>query len=320
MLRQLGVQAQPPQLVIETTQNSKKKATDEKGLLKKINYVGIWMIKQNSSTSSDGSTVRLPVMIYMASDTTEIKAIAPGLGNNWLPYREVLLRIGRGEAQGYQRSEDAVTKFIKQKLNDVLSLGDTLLLCHAQNLRSTWSWLTNGNITQDSVNFGRENLSKIENFDSNLRIVRVRDSQGQSHETPEWYAQNDGDGNGFSEGIFQMGERVFASTYNTPKQFKLNRDLSKASTWTTRNRKTKEEKSHPPSPDVYYWNPGLVELTVACIQPEDNPSLWAALAHELRHIALHHDEPLKLPLPLHLAKLIEDYVLLIENDSSSDSE
>lgn len=131
---------------------------------------------------------------------------------------------------------------------------------------------------------------------------------------------NDGDGNGFSEGIFQMGERVFASTYNTPKQFKLNRDLSKASTWTTRNRKTKEEKSHPPSPDVYYWNPGLVELTVACVQPEDNPSLWAALAHELRHIALHHDEPLKLPLPLHLAKLIEDYVLLIENDSSSDSE
>ena len=179
--------------------------------------------------------------------------------------------------------------------------------------RFIWKWLTNGNITKDKVKFGFEKPRPIQDFNSNLRIVRIRDSQG--HETPEWYAQNDGDGNGFSEGIFKMSNRVFASTYNTPKTFKLNRSLSKASNWKKINRQ-KEEIINPPSPNYYYFNPGLVELTVACIQPDDNPSVWAGITHELRHLALHHDEPLRLPLPLHLAKLMEDYVSLTDNDSS----
>ena len=73
------------------------------------------------------------------------------------------------------------------------------------------------------------------------------------------------------------------------------------------------------SPHRYFWNPGLVELTVACIQPNDEIFPWAALTHELRHLALHYDEALKLPLPLHLAKQIEDYVLLLELDESTDT-
>lgn len=317
LMRQLGVQAQPPKIAITIPQSRQENIATppqvtQKALPPKLNYVAVWMIKHNSSTSSDGSSQRVPVMVYMSSDTTDIKAIAPGLGNTWLPYREALLRIAQGEVQNYQRQEEAVMQFIKPKLNDVLSLGDTLLLCHAQNIRGVWKWLTNGNITLDKVVFGNEKPLHISRFPFNkLRIVRVRDNQG--YETPEWYAQKDGDGNGFSEGIFQMGDRVFASTYNTPKQFQLNRNLSKVSPWTSINRKTKEEKTSSPSPDVYYWNPGLVELTVACIQPGDNPLHWAAVTHELRHLALHHDEPLKLPWPLHLARLMEDYVLLLED-------
>ncbi|MBH8567147.1 DUF3962 domain-containing protein [Nostoc sp. CENA67] len=317
LLRQLGVQAQPPKIVITIPHSSQQMIATppqvtQKALPEKLNYVALWMIKHNSSTSSDGSIQRVPVMVHMSSDTTEIKAIAPGLGNTWLPYREALLKIGQGEVENYQRQEEAVMRFIKPKLKDVLSLGDTLLLCHAQNIRSVWKWLQNGNITLDKIAFGEEKPLDISRFHSNkLRIVRVRDSQ--NHETPEWYAQKDGDGHGFSEGIFKMGERVFASTYNTPKQFQLNRNLSKASSWTSISRKTKEEKIYDASPDVYYWNPGLVELTVACIQPNDDPILWAAVTHELRHLALHYDEPLKLPWPLHLARLMEDYVLLLED-------
>ncbi len=311
LLRQLGVQAEPPEIKIEKLEN--KKLENDELQPKIINYVSVWMIRQNSPTSSDGSKVEVPVMVYMTSNSTEIKATAPGLGREWLPYREVLLRIARGEIHGYQNPQEAVAKFIKPKLNDVLSLGDTLLLCHAQNFRSAWKWLTNGNITKDKVKFGVEKPIPVEDFNSNLRIVRIRDSQ--SHETPEWYAQNDGDGNGFSEGIFKMGERVFASTYNTPKTFKLNRSLSKASNWINKNNVV-----NPPSPDAYYFNPGLVELTVACIQSKDNPLLWTIITHELRHLALHYDEPLKLPLPLHLAKLIEEYVLLISDDSSLEND
>lgn len=309
LLRQLGVQAHPPKIVIETPQSraDKKVGRQEKKdiLPAPLHYVGLWLIKQNAPTSADGSIQRVPIMVDMASNSAEIKAIALGF-DNWLPYREALLKIAQGEARGVARLEQAIP-FIQQKLRgDVLALRDTLLLCHAQNLRSAWSWLTNGNITRDTVAFGKEKPQSITHF-KRLRIVRVRDSQ--SHETPEWFAQKE-DEHGFAEGIFQMGERVFASTYNKPVQFKkLSVNLSKVSSWTT-----KKGKIFEPSPDAYFWNPGLVELTVACIQPDDEVLPWAAIAHELRHLALHYDEALKLPLPLHLAKQIGDYVLLIDNN------
>lgn len=314
LLRQLGVQPAPPNIIIQ----QQKQRVDSKGKTKnihqrydfseKLNYVGLWMIKQNSPTSADGSIQRVPVMVYMAANTTDIKAIAPGF-NTWLSYRECLLKIAGGEAKGFNRLSEAMMRFVKPKLQEVTALGDTLLICHAQNLRSAWQWLNNGNITSDRVAFGRENPLDITRVDRNLRIVRVRDSQG--HETPEWYAPK-GDEQGWTKGLFKMGDRVFASTYNKPKQFRTPVNVSRVSSSTTKKGKELEA-----SPDSYFWNPGLVELTVACIQPNDEIFPWAALTHELRHLALHYDEALKLPLPLHLAKQIEDYVLLLELDEST---
>lgn len=296
LLRQLGVQGAPPKIAI-----AKHKLPDP------LHYVGLWLMKHNSPTSADGSVQRVPVMVYMRSDSTEIKAIAPCF-DGWLPYREALLKIAKGEV----KKDFPTIPFIQDKLTqDVVGLEDTLLVCHAQNLRSAWKWLTNGNIAIDTVAFGNEPQRSVGEL-KGLRIVRVRDSQRQ--ETPEWYAQNDmlaekDKEEGWSKGLFQMGERVFASTYNKPKQFQVPVNLSKVSSSTSKRGKALE-----PSPDVPFRNPGLVELTVACMQPGDEIFPWAAITHELRHIALQYDEALKLPLPLHLAKQMEEYLLLIENE------
>ena len=299
LLRQLGVQSSPPKIVM-------KKAS----LPDKINYVGVWMIKKYAPTGADGEKKIVPVIVYMNSDSPEIQATAFGL-DRFLPYREVLLVIAQNnKVKGFANLEQGMSRFIKPTLEDILRTGDTLLLCHAQNLRSqAWPWLANKNITQDQVKFGNEKPFKITRF-KGLRIVRVRDSQ--SHETPEWYAPNDNE-QGFSKGIFQIGERVFASTNHPPKSFSINRKLSKLSSW------TKNGKTVAPSPDTYCWNPGLVELTVACIQPNDEIWPWAALTHELRHLALNYDEALKLPLPLYLAQQIEEYVLLLDVENTIDN-
>jgi len=50
-------------------------------------------------------------------------------------------------------------------------------------------------------------------------------------------------------------------------------------------------------------------IRVAALQPGDEPWAWAALGHKLRFAAPHHDEAITLALPLHLAKLMEEYVL-----------
>lgn len=310
LLRQMGVQVGPPKIVLT---EDRKKDTLALKLPERLNYVGLWLIKQNAPTSADGTTQRVPVMVYMASDTREIKAIAPGF-DDWLPYREALLKIAREgvDGKGVDRKGKAMS-FIQDKLrNDVLSFGDTLLLCHAQNLRSTWPWLNNGQISTETVAFGNGRSFDINRL-RGLRILRIRDSQ--NHETPEWYAQKpDQEEHGFAEGVFQMGDRVFASTGQKPLQFKkLSVNQSKFGPWTNKRGKVFEK-----SPDTFYWNPGLVELTVACLQPGDDPFPWVALTHELRHIALQYDEYLKLPLPLHLAKQIEEYVLLMENEEIED--
>jgi len=57
------------------------------------------------------------------------------------------------------------------------------------------------------------------------------------------------------------------------------------------------------------WNPGIVEMTVVCADPNEAQT-YAVLANELRHhFASHYAQPTVLPLPLHLAALLGEYVL-----------
>ena len=91
--------------------------------------------------------------------------------------------------------------------------------------------------------------------------------------------------------------RVFASTTRKPHTAKkVSAYLSRVGSWRSATR------AYDPAPDAQASNPQLVELTVAAIQPGDEAWAWAALAHELRTAASHHEEPLTLPLPLHLAR------------------
>ncbi|MBE7556779.1 MAG: DUF3893 domain-containing protein [Anaerolineales bacterium] len=54
-------------------------------------------------------------------------------------------------------------------------------------------------------------------------------------------------------------------------------------------------------------------MTVVCLQPEDKEIWpWAAMIHELRNAAMHYADATALPLPLHLAQGMEEYVLRLE--------
>jgi len=52
-----------------------------------------------------------------------------------------------------------------------------------------------------------------------------------------------------------------------------------------------------------------MEAVVLLNTPGEDPAQWAAVAHHLRIMASHHREALMLPLPLHLATCLEEYVL-----------
>ncbi len=56
-------------------------------------------------------------------------------------------------------------------------------------------------------------------------------------------------------------------------------------------------------------NPQLVEFTVASMPPDDDPAVWAALAHAQRRIGETFTDTLIFPLGFHLARKAAEYAI-----------
>lgn len=266
--------------------------------LHQLGVAGFWMINRQRASSPSRTQQALPVCVYIDLVTQQIKAFAPGLAK-WLPYPQALLEVARVAANGklseFQRPHTAIN-VADSILLELRSAGNTLLLVHAQNARRAWPWLANNRITIDQLAFNEESPQPIKHWPG-LRVIRIRDRQG--HETPEWYARHE-TATGYMKGLSQINERVFASTYGKPPQFRQAR--------------------HEGNLDELAWNPAIVEITVAALQPGDTPLAWAAYTHELRQALIHYDEATVLPLPLHLAELMAEYAIAFAPLHESDDE
>lgn len=269
----------------------------------RIHYAAVWSIRQNASASHTRKQQWLPVLVHISPEG-QIRAISPGMPE-WESYSRALQAIATQQIKGgYPCTPQQMLAFIKEKIEeDIAPLGETLILCHAQNIRAIWPWIGNNQIAHEGIAFGGASQSAITL--PGLHIVRIR---GGDAETPECYAQN-GTKVGFARGLFRMGEQVFASTHSNPPQFKIRRSLSKA----------------PRSGEIAQaaataaWNPGLYELTVIT-DARHEAWQWAALTHELRQASLHYAEATSLPFPLHLAKGIEQYSSPLNEQPGEDTE
>lgn len=285
LLRQLGVQEALPSLPTAGGSTCS---------------VGLWLVKEFASSSATRVHQKLPVMVRVDSSTGQVMAIAGNM-NQWLPYREMLLKVGRGEVEGVTKDKEALP-FVQKMVSRDLSQGDTLLLCHSQNLRATWPWLGDKKISVDRFAFlENEPLQPISTRPS-LRIVRVRDSD--ANETPQWYAPYKDGTVAYTKGLFAVSERVFMGLNDKGSKNQRSRHQSVLQEYTNR-----EGTSHGPATKEYTPSQTLCEITTACLQAEDVPADWAELTNNLRNSATHYGEATALPLPLHLAKLVKEYVL-----------
>lgn len=278
LLRQFGVQSGTPSYTSKLFPGT-------------IDYAAFWLFKPR-----ENAQYFVPMFLHMSGETGEVNATAFGFGD-FLSYPEFLLSLGtpnKMKILGYSDKEK-IPGILKDWLKKVCTGPDLLMMVSAQNARNTWSWLTNPQIGIDQVSFEKDQEMDISNF-KGLRIIRVRDA-AQS-ETPEIYAfkeKPDGelqnDDVSFTQGLFQVSERVYYSVGSKPKQrTNLRRLASKAD-----------------DPDLQAWNPRIIELTAACLQQGDDPKFWTMLAHRLRDSAVQFDDALSLPLPLNLLKSATKY-------------
>lgn len=183
----------------------------------------------------------------------------------------------------------------------------------------------NGSLVKDILGFTVDGTQRLAAYGDDLRFVLIRDRNGRE-EVPQWYAPGgNNDTSGFAAGLWapvgaDEDNRVFASTADVPSNAtRLPRGLLKLG----------PHPDWPNAPSKTAWNPQYLELIVlGCLSVKalaeagrddvapDRSATWAAIAHQLR---FHDDyEPLSRPLPLHLAKLAEEYVLPIEPEAPAE--
>jgi hypothetical protein len=293
LFRQLGVRAVPVPPPLEGS-----------GIDTAPACLAFWIIRQNRQRYW-GATRQIPVAVLIDPTGTNIRVCAPDVP--WSALHQAQLALSRRHMLSDQkRGAGEITRFFERVLREAVgTYPDILLLTHAQNLRGGWGYVNNAALAADRIAFGA-NPQPITRYPG-LRHVRLRTSD--RNEAPEGYAINDSEQSHYP-GLWPMdGDRVYLSTASKPASARRAARYASKVTPYVNIRKTVKDAD----PRAMVWNSRPVEITVAAVAPgRDDPEAWATLAHQLRWTASHHDDPLTLAWPLHVAKQLGEYVLPVE--------
>ncbi|WP_018655936.1 pPIWI_RE module domain-containing protein [Actinomadura flavalba] len=195
----------------------------------------------------------------------------------------------------------------------------TVLLVDAQNIRSLWTWVQDGQVRRDLIRTGQAPAFPLYPW---LRLVRVRTAD--QRETPQWWGlpRREGVVHGLPSNLWVGGEgagRVFYST--APKASTASGSAVEAHKLNRRRiRKGDHAGEWTIDVDRPAWNPGLVEIAVLGCHPGDgdDPHAVAMAVHQLRQAPDYRDV-LGRPLPLHLARKAQEYILPMRNARDEDA-
>jgi hypothetical protein len=283
--------------------------------------VAFWIIRRNS----DGLLSKpqfTPIAILSRPGQPTVMGRMPG--EDWMPYPKLLTILTgkvRGDQEKYEEDQKrAAAIFIRDTLGKLAGT-QVVVMAYAQNARSRWEFLGDGRIILDKIQFGDGPVQRIA-LHRGLRLIRVRD--GLREETPQWWASDDNGQAGLSLGFWAQASdgdpaaddrRVF---YGTAEKGVTHKDAGRTdskltphvATWTVKKDDgTEEEKTGVfINADKPAWNPTLLEITAAALQPADDPRLWAMYTHQQR-FPDDYPDGLKLPHVLHLAELATEYAL-----------
>ena len=130
--------------------------------------------------------------------------------------------------------------------------------------------------------------------DSGVRIIRIRSNQ----EVPDYFtelsvkATDDNLQHSSTSGIFKY-EDVYWGIHMKPNDNRY--------TWSFR-----ESKINYPLHS--FAEKDMIELYPLQLQPGDDAASWIFYANALRDISIQYNQSTVLPLPLHLAKALEEYL------------
>ncbi len=252
--------------------------------------------------------------LYITVDLTEGKTRVhcDAFSNRTVSYREACIEMAQlfWKSDLEQRCVDASRTPAKQKLIELKNRYDTLengVLVFVQsdgNTRAVWGGISDkeiggyamtGEYCPSQINVGTPQSPYLLSLaDSGVRIIRIRSNQ----EVPDYFtelsvkATDDNLQHSSTSGIFKY-EDVYWGIHMKPNDNRY--------TWSFR-----ESKINYPLHS--FAEKDMIELYPLQLQPGDDAASWIFYANALRDISIQYNQSTVLPLPLHLAKALEEYL------------
>ncbi len=266
---------------------------------------GIWIV--NYKKNLYGNTQPFPVFVTTDYISGEVWVECDYLLSKKLRYWQASLefqKIPGNPAVRKLQKKDACSS-IRRKMIELYHIQKEpmLVLVHADGVsRRIWKMMTDGELsrvdrkgkyTLEQIWFDSPDASdgyRFDNRENGIRLMRIRSNQ----EVPDYLSRN-GDSAQIRSvsGVFNWddvywsiaprpGDSLFRNAY---------RVISKVS-----------------RPNLEFKFTDMIEIYPIHLKTSDDPDSWVWLSHKLREAAHQYKGTLRLPLPLHLASKLEEYL------------
>ena len=263
-------------------------------------------IHSHAGQESRGVTLPIEVIFDLRDGRTRVRCAL--FDKTEVNYREACLEVAKlywkeNLAQRCIEASRAPAKELLHRLKILAPDQQNLLIVTADGKnRKLWNGISDKAISQYQleaeycpkellVGAGKtDSIAALSLLGSGVRVIRVRCNE----EVPDYYTERKADGKyQSSSGLFQYGT-VFWSIDAKPN------DPRYTDSYT---------KSRVNQPKNNYAEKTVIELYPLQLQPGDNAKQWINEVHALRELAIQYDQMTSLPLPLHLARQLEEYLM-----------
>lgn len=272
--------------------------------------VGLHICTQIHSKMRKGRFLPLTVQTDLQTGRTRVSCDAFTRQN--LSYREACLEMAqlfwKDDLEKFctQASFQPAKQLLLKMKNEHRTSDDRVLLLVTSdgNTRPLWNGISDKEIGEyvmaaeycpKEINVGKKaSPFELELLNSGVRIIRLRTNQ----EVPDYYtdlsikATDEIQQRAGTSGIFQYG-KAFWSIVSRPNDPKFKKSL---------------KENRIDHPQTFYAEKDMAELYPLQLQPGDSSTEWVIFADGLRTLPLQYKKTTVLPLPLHLAKGLEEYL------------
>lgn len=277
--------------------------------LASVPCIGMHLITQVHGTA--GKARFLPISVVVDFLNGKVRVHCDVFPNKVVSYREACLEMAQlfWKSDLEQRCVDASRSPAKQKLIELKNRyyasddGVLLIVQSDGNTRALWSGISDKevggytvtkNYCPTQINAGMpQNPYPISLAGSGVRIIRIRSNQ----EVPDYhteYSEKMSEDNiqyASASGVFRFDD-VYWGIHARPNDYQYLNSF---------------KESRIDHPSHRYAEKDMIELYPLQLQPGDEADQWVLYTNALRKIPIQYNQSTVLPLPLHLARALEEY-------------